>query len=316
VSDAVPDDARRLADERSAARARRDWATADTLREELRALGWEPVDADAGSTLRPVLPSAGTGPDAGAGAVTGYTRPEHLASLLAEPATLDASLVTIVDDHAADLERLVRGLAAHPAGVAWELVVVANAPAEPIDEAALADLPGAVLPSTARLGWADAANLGLRRTRGAVLVLLDGSVEPTGDFLAPLRAAFDDPAVGVAGPWGVTSTDARHFTDAPPGEVDAILGYCLAIRREALAEVGGFDHRFRWYRNADLDLSFAVRDRGWRAVATESLPLERHEHRGWTQLSEEERDRQSRRNFYRFLKHWGSRPDLLLGERD
>ena len=97
-----------------------------------------------------------------------------------------------------------------------------------------------------------------------------------------------------------------------PGEVDAIEGYCLAIRREALRAVGGFDRRFRFYRNADLDFSFAVRDAGWRAIRTEPLPVRRHEHRGWTSLPEAERDRLSKRNFYRFLDRWGDRPDLLL----
>ena len=33
-----------------------------------------------------------------------------------------------------------------------------------------------------------------------------------------------------------------------------------------LRTVGGFDPRFRYYRNADLDLSFAVRDAAGRAV--------------------------------------------------
>ena len=105
---------------------------------------------------------------------------------------------------------------------------------------------------------------------------------------------------------------AGEFVEAPPGEVDAVEGYCLAIRREALRAVGGIDRRFRFYRNADLDLSFAVRDAGWKAVRTEPLPLVRHEHRGWTSLPDEERDRLSKRNFYRFLDHWGDRRDLLL----
>ncbi|HEY7332088.1 MAG TPA: glycosyltransferase [Candidatus Limnocylindria bacterium] len=301
MSDAPPE-AQQLAEERAAARERRDFGAADELRDRLRSLGWEPVDGPSGSRLRPILPAS---PDA----ETGYARPEHLASRLDEPATLDASLVTLVDDHPDDLARLAAGLAAHPPSVSWELVVVANAS----DASSPAgSLPVTWLPTSARLGWADAANLGLRRTRGAVLVLLDGSVEPTGDFLSPLVAAFGDPTVGLAGPWGVTSADARHFADADPGPVDAVLGYCLALRREALAAVGGFDHRFRWYRHADLDLSFAMRDRGWRAVATDPLPLERHEHRGWSDVSEAERERLSRRNFYRFLDHWGKRPDLLV----
>jgi GT2 family glycosyltransferase len=168
-----------------------------------------------------------------------------------------------------------------------------------------------------RLGWADARTLGLHHSQGEITVLLDTSLEPTGDFVAPLLAVFDaDPRVGIAGGWGVTSADARQFTDAPAGEVDAIEGYCLAIRREALRTVGGFDRRFRFYRNADLDLSFAVRDAGWRAIRTAPLPLERHEHRGYASLPDAERDRLSKRNFYRFLDHWGDRRDLLLKPGD
>jgi GT2 family glycosyltransferase len=90
-----------------------------------------------------------------------------------------------------------------------------------------------------------------------------------------------------------------------------VEGYCLAIRREALRAIGGgFDPHFRFYRNADLDLSFGVRDAGWHALAVD-LPLVRHEHRGWTSLPDAERDRLSKRNFYRFLKHWSDRRDLL-----
>jgi cysteinyl-tRNA synthetase len=156
----------------------------------------------------------------------------------------------------------------------------------------------------------------MQASRGEVTVLLDASLEPTGDIVAPLLAAFEDPSVGLAGGWGVTSVDGREFDDAPPGEVDAVEGYCLAVRREALRAVGGFDRRFRFYRNADLDFSFAIRDAGWRAVRTEPLPVERHEHRGYASLPDEERDRLSRRNFYRFLDHWRDRPDLLLHHRD
>ena len=47
-------------------------------------------------------------------------------------------------------------------------------------------------------------------------------------------------------------------------------------------------------------------------MRTLPLPFERHEHRGWTSLSDDERDRLSKRNFYRFLDRWGDRPDLLL----
>jgi GT2 family glycosyltransferase len=294
----LPDAVRRLLDERSAAREQRDWARADALRDELAALGWEAQDGPSGSTARPILTS---GP-----------------SSLDDPAAVTVSLQVVADDHPDDLARFLRGLAAHPPSASAELVIVANAPTydlEPLLAGVGLPREPRVLPTDGRLGWGDARTLGLQASRGEVTVILDTSLEPTGDFVTPLLAAFEDPTVGLAGGWGVTSEDAREFVDAPPGEVDAIEGYCLAVRREALRAVGGFDRRFRWYRNADLDFSFALRDAGWRAVRTEPLPLERHEHRGYASLPDDERDRQSRRNFYRFLDHWRDRPDLLLHNR-
>jgi GT2 family glycosyltransferase len=291
-----PPDVRRLLDQRAAARDVRDWEQADALRSEMEALGWEPQDGPDGTHARPLLPA---------------NAPESLD----QPATVAASVQIAADDHPDDLARCLRALAAHPPEASWELVVVADGPTFDVP-ALLADLASSkarVVGGPERLGWGGSRTLGLRHSRGEVTILLDTSLEPTGDFVAPLLAAFTDPTVGIAGGWGVVSADGREFTDAPPGEVDAIEGYCVAIRRDALRAVGGIDRRFRYYRNADLDLSFAVRDAGWRAVRTEPLPLVRHEHRGWSSLPEDERDRLSRRNFYRFLDRWRDRPDLLTG---
>lgn len=303
----LPPDVARLLDERAEARAARDWGRADALRDAMAALGWEPQDGASGSTARPILPAAAAD--------------ESGISFLDDAATVAASVQVVAEDHPDDLARCLAGLAAHPPDTEWELVVVSHDPSFDL-EALLgaADLPvrPIVVPSGGRLGWAGSRTLGLRHSRGEITIVLDTSLEPTGDFVAPLRAAFADPRVGIAGGWGVTSADGREFVEAPEGEVDAVEGYCLAIRREPLRGVGGFDPRFRYYRNADLDLSFAVRDAGWRAVRTAPLPLVRHEHRGWTSLPEAERDRLSKRNFYRFLDHWGRRRDLLLhpAERD
>jgi Glycosyl transferase family 2 len=298
-----PADVRRLLAERSNARDARDWSRADAIRDELAALGWEVQDGPAGSSVRPVLAAA---------------EPAEGQPVLDAPAEVEISVQVVAEDHPDDLVRLLRGLAAHPPGVSWELVVVENAPAFDLGEV-LAQVPLPLEPvrvvASERLGWADSRTLGLRRSGGEVTLLLDTSVEPTGDLATPILSAFEDPSVGIAGGWGVTSEDARQFEEAPPGEVDAIEGYTLAVRREPLREVGGFDRRFRFYRNADLDFSFAVRDRGWRAVRTPPLPARRHEHRGYTAFSEAERDRLSKRNFYRFLDRWGDRPDLLVTRR-
>jgi len=308
--DHPPAEIRSLLDRRADARSARDWSRADALRDEIAALGWEIQDGARASTVRPLLPAEPVD--------TGYANQDDLASMLDEPASVAASVQVVAEDHGDDLLRLLAGLAAHPPSLSWELVVVANAPAFELDPIAAIGLPvePTLLRTSERLGWADSRTLGMHRSRGEVTILLDTSIEPTGDVLVPLLAAFEDASVGIAGGWGVTSGDARSFHDAPAGEVDAVEGYCLAVRREALRAVGGFDRRFRFYRNADLDFSFAVRDAGWRAVRTAPLPLTRHEHRAYTSLPEEERDRLSKRNFYRFLEHWGDRRDLLLERSD
>jgi len=43
-----------LVQEREAARARRDWATADTLRDRIAALGWRVKDTPTGTSLEPL----------------------------------------------------------------------------------------------------------------------------------------------------------------------------------------------------------------------------------------------------------------------
>ena len=292
----LPDAVRRLVSARAEARTVRDWARADALRDQLAALGFAVEDAASGTTVRPIL---GRGPTE-----TGGTR-------LDETAAVALSIQIVAEDHPDDVDRFLRGLAAHRPDVGWELVIVDNDAPRAASATGLQVEP-TLLTTAGRLGWADARTLGLRHSRGEITLIVDTSLEPIGDAWSPLLAAFDDPRVGIAGGWGVVSADGRQFEDAPPGEVDAVEGYCLAVRREALRAVGGFDHRFRFYRNADLDFSFAVRDAGWIAVRTEALPFTRHEHRGWASLPDDERDRLSRRNFYRFLDHWGDRRDLLL----
>jgi GT2 family glycosyltransferase len=200
------------------------------------------------------------------------------------------------------------------------IVVVADGASDEV-AAALEGLTAGVQPvellrTSERLGHGAATNIGIRRAVGPVVILLDPSLEPTGDVVTPLVAALDDPAVAVVGGWGITSDDLRRFEDAPAGDVDAIEGYLQAFRRADAAERGPLDERFRFYRNLDIWWSLVLRDEGEgsaprRALRLDGLPVQRHEHRGWTSLPDEERDRLSKRNFYRIIDRFGWRRDLL-----
>ena len=308
----IPDEILALAHARAAARSGRDWAEADRLRAEIEAAGWKVVDRGTDFALELATPPTVTGDG-----VIRYGSAEAVPARLAEPSTGLATVILVASDWPADLERTLAGLRVHaPAGIS--IVVVADG-SSPEQEAALpVDGDGLeVIRTTERLGVAAAWNVGLRRASAPVVVILDTSVEPTGDVISPLVAALGDPTVGVAGGFGIVSADLRKFEDGGPGDVTAIEGYALAFRRSDAVERGPLDERFRFYRNLDIWWSLVLRDEGEehtprRAVAVPILAV-RHEHRGWTSLGEAERDRLSKRNFYRIIDRFGWRHDLATG---
>ena len=328
--DPAPDDIQALADARAAARRERDWETADDLRARIEAAGWKVIDSGTMYDLERAAP-----PDVADGGVVRYGSSASVPSRLDETPVGIATVVLVATDWPEDLARALRALVAHsPDGT--QVVVVANG-VSPAQDEALAALdaadPGSpgvateVVHAGTRLGWAAALNAGIRRAVAPVVILLDTSVEPEGDLVTPLAASLDDPSVAVAGPFGIVSEDLRRFEDAPAGavDVDAIEGYALAFRRADYVARGPLDEHFDFYRNLDIWWSLVLRDQPEdapddvaprRAVRVEGVPVQRHEHRGWTSLPEDERDRRSKRNFYRILKRFATRRDLLVAERD
>ena len=308
----VPQEVLDLAHARRDARAARDWKRADALRAEIEVAGWTVVDRGVDFDLARAHP-----PDLEAGGIVRYGSSASVPSRLGEPATAPATVIAIATDEPDDTTRLVRGLAPSMAA-GLQVVVVADGPSADDDEL-LGTLGSAgieIVRTSARLGQAATINAGARRAIGAVMVLLDASVEPTGDVIGPLGRALDDPTVAVAGPWGLRSTDLRHFDDAPGPDADAIAGSCVAFRRADFADRGPIDEKFQFYRNLDIWWSLVLRDEGEdrpprRALVVPNLPIVRHEHRGWTSVAPDERDRLSKRNFYRVLDRFGGRLDLV-----
>jgi hypothetical protein len=315
----IPDEVLAAAHARARAREARDWPEADRLRGEIEGAGWKIVDRGTDFALSPTAP-----PDIADGDRVSYGSSRGVPSRLDEPPVGLATVILIATDWPDDLARAQAGLrATSPAGTS--VVIVADGPSAEQDAALAAtgspaangDLATEVIRTSERLGHAAATNIGLRRAAGPIAILLDTSLEPIGDIVTPLVAALDDPSVAVAGGWGMVSKDLRKFEDAPPGDVDAIAGYCQAFRRAAYSQRGPLDERFRFYRNLDIWWSLVLRDGGpgrppRRAVRLDGLPIRQLEHRGYASLSEGERDRQSKRNFYRILDRFGDRRDLLV----
>ncbi len=294
----APEGVRALAEQRAEARARKDFAAADDLRERLADAGWTVTDAADGTfVLEPA-----TVPEA-----PSRTAAADVASLLERPADADASVHWVVEGWPEDVDRAIAAFRAHPVGRSVRYVV-ADVTGEPADRWG-EDVD--VIALEEGTGWAAAMNAGLRRATGRIAIVADGSIEVTGDVLGPIEDVLRDPSVGVCGPFGIVTPDLREFEPSDGPDVDAIEGYLMAFRREVLAASGLFDEKFRWYRTADIELSFRIKDAGLRAVVV-PVPVERHEHRMWFGTPPAERAKWSKRNFYRFLDRWRDRADLTV----
>jgi cysteinyl-tRNA synthetase len=297
-----PDEVSRLAQERAKRRRARDFRAADELRGRIRALGFEVTDRpDGGFDLTPVEARP---------AAPSRIHPEEVRSVLDEAPTADVTVQWLSEGWPDDVRRGIASFHRFDGGRSVQHVVVESTPEpsaawpEDVEVIRLAEDPG----------FGAARNAGLRRSLGRVVILADGSVEADGDSFGPLEQTLADPSVGVAGPYGLVTDDLRDFREAEGPMVDAVEGYLMAFRRELLAEGLAFDDRYRFYRTADVDLCFQAKALGLRVVRVE-VPVRRHEHRQWATTSEEDRERLSKRNFYRFLDKFRGRKDLLVSAR-
>jgi cysteinyl-tRNA synthetase len=241
-------------------------------------------------------------------------------SLLDEPAELDFTVGVVAREGCDELRRCLRSVKRWLGSHRAEIIAVDNGfdddCGQHLDDLAGEDPNARVFHADHFLGTAAARNVCLRQARGRYVLLADTSVELTGDVFYRLQSLLEDETTGVVGRWGAMTHDIRSFEEAErPGDVDAVEGYLMAFRRDILRETGLLDEKFRFYRHLDLDFSFAVRSRGYRALIDRELPLRRHRHVEWERTPPEERERLSKRNFYRFLRKWGDRTDLIISQR-
>jgi cysteinyl-tRNA synthetase len=296
----VPTDVERLLAERERARAAKDFARADAIRDEIGALGYDVRDSSQGATAE-------------ARAAFARVDPAAIESVLDKPPSLAFSIHLLYEGFLEDVERFLKGLATYSTGEDFEVVLVDNASDDATRLEALATERVRLVHLDRRLGYAQARNAGLKTSRGRIVILADLAVEPTGDILGPIAAALEDRSIGVAGPWGIVSEDMREFTESTGPEVDAVEGYLLATRRELIAE-SLLHEKFRWYRHADIDLSFQLRALGTKAVVVD-VPAAKHTHRGWTSLDVDERAKRSKKNWNIFFDRWKHKHDMLLSHR-
>ena len=298
--------------ERHGLRREKEYARADVMRGRLQEMGYELRDTLAGTQAWPLPVWMQEEPNISSSA--------DVDSLLGQPEDLDFTVSIVARQGCEELSRCLASVRTWLGDRPAEIIVVDNGFQDEcghhIDDLAGGDQRVRVFHADHFLGSAAGRNISLRQARGRYVLFIDTSVEVKGDVFLRLAHMLADETVGVAGRWGVVSGDLRSFEEAKTsGDVDAVEGYLMAFRRDVLREVGFLDEKYRFYRHLDLDFSFAVRSRGYRAVIGTRLPVTRHDHVEWSLTPPIERERLRKRNFYRFLQKWGERTDLLVARR-
>ena len=148
-----------------------------------------------------------------------------------------------------------------------------------------------VLRNNENLGYGMACNQGAERARGAYVLFLNNDVLVGPRWLEPLvadmeaderlgavqpRLLYPDGRLNDAGGLVMRNGDpwvygkGHPVPDAPPFTCrrtpDYASGACLLVRRLAFEAVGGFDDRYAPAYFEDTDLSFALREAGWKLL--------------------------------------------------
>ena len=308
----LPESVITVASQRSAMREQVDFATADSLRTELASSGYVVQDTPGDTRIRPK-----TALEQQEERWEWVSSSREVESALDSPDLYDFTFILNAYNYVDDVKRCITAMRAHSQGFTAEIIAIDNGStddtADWLEGYREQDPDFKVVHCDHVIGDAAGKNIGLKLSRGRNVIILDASTEITGDILGPIASALADETVGIFGPYGLSTDDMQHFhEEVERGDADAMQAYCMAFRRDAVRKVGLMHEGFRFYRNLDIDYCFQFKEKGFRVVADSTLPMVRHEHRQWTELDDGQRDEMSRKNFGRFLRRWGHRPDLLI----
>jgi len=293
----APDSVKALADARMNARAAKDFALADKYRNELLQAGFEVVDVAGGYELKPKKPYI----------TLAYPRDIRTIDLGKE-----VTVGLIVEGFTEDALETVKGIKANSnCGVVIIAIGDAGALFEEIDKRTylVSVNPGAA--------WGDCANVFLEKVESKYVIVMDPSTRFTGDAIAPVVAELEKGeyvAVGWHGGLINTEDEWRSVDDRGSGEVDVLFSYFMAFNRAAMIEVGGFNPRALYYRNADIEYSLKIRQAGGRLLQME-LPLTQDRHHGYHDVDPEYRDLQSKKNYDRILDKYRGKSAILSPRR-
>jgi hypothetical protein len=166
------------------------------------------------------------------------------------------------------------------------------------------------------LGWGNVINHFLNSCLEDYLVIMDPSTnflsDPIPQTVASLQSGFQ--GVGWKGGLVNLEDEWRSTTDKGAGEVDVLFSYYFALDRKFTLAAGGANPSAKYYRNADLELSLAIRGAGGKLMQID-LPLSQGRHHGYHDVDPDYRDKNSRKNYQRILERFRGKNEILSPRR-
>jgi hypothetical protein len=294
----APQEVHDLAIARQAARAERNFALSDTLRDEIAAKGFEVVDVTGGYELR---------------AKKRYPTYESTRDIRPiNSGKYEITVAMIIDGfHEDAIETLKTVKANSDCAIALLVLGEAGILADQLDART------SLVVVTENFGWGENANALLRNVTSEFIVIMDPSTRFTGDAITPVLAELKKREyVGVGWRGGLVNLEDewRSTDDKGPGEVDVLFSYFFAMHREDALASRGFNNRAVFYRNADIEFSLALRHANGRLLQMD-LPLEQDRHHGYHDSEESYRDLQSKKNYDRILERFRGKTAILSPRR-
>ena len=294
----APESLHELGRARQAARADKNFALADQLRDQIAQAGYEIVDVVGGFELH------------AKSLVQVFADIQKLKNLPKSDRSITVAIV--VNGFHEDAITSVNSIKAHSSA---EILVLATQPAE--DLSSIVDSHTHVIQLENDPGWGECANAALRIISTPFAVIMDPSTTFTGDAISPVLQELqkkDFAAVGWRGGLINIEDQWRSVDDKGAGEVDVLFSYFLAVDKDAALQAGGFNARAIYYRNADIEFSLRLKHAAGRLLQMD-LPLEQGRHHGYYDTEESFRDAQSKKNYDRILERFRGKEAILSPRR-
>lgn len=294
----APESVHELARARQQARAEKNFALSDQLRDEISAQGFEIVDVAGGYELRPKkrFPT--------------YESTRDIRAI--NSGKYEITVAMIIDGFHEDALTTIQSIKEH-SECAIAILVIGD-PGILVNQL---DARTSLVHLSQSLGWGECANALLRNVTSDYVVIMDPSTRFSGDAITPVLTELkkrEYVAVGWRGGLVNLDDDWRSIDDKGAGEVDVLFSYFLAVHRLDALEAKGFSNRAIYYRNADIEFSLNLRHAQGRLLQLD-LPLEQDRHHGYYDVDPEFRDIQSKKNYDRILERFRGKTAILSPRR-